>query len=1432
MISISFREQFFAIAASQGPDKGTASAVDQARAIIDRPIETSEEVMEALRAIHRCFNPDIRRANRQFTIQIDNLVRDERSRLRCAARTTSDLFQSEVETTVVERKRKATLSFHARRKSEADKKRDRIVDELCMRPHSHVDVALWDTDDFDAEQCLENYKKQLLALGAEKSEIVEIISRVRPALTRRLAIEREQARHIREELEKHDPNAHIFVTNQMWNSDSMTILEIVAHMKQWRHSHAWVDSLMECFSPKDSLGLLVLYEESKKDIERLSEEKKRDLFIFLDSILSWTSESIILKGSVHDIFLSLEQQLEKSQDEESRAIVSKIKEEIGKILQIDAIKRKYGSEDFSNKVPLSFLKHVMSIGNTEKRERIEEKLREKRTCDVIFSLVDCVGPRQLLSQLDNAMDLYVHFGLIGSSSNSVKKSLLKCAFFCGSCGYWFPLFKNLSSERLNQLFGFACILRWKGRALVGGLDRQLIKAVNEVLLFMNNGGTHHSWTMISRNDLLMSCAKFPRVVKNLASMTMGQADLERISAWASLLPHVEGMSDLFFDEKRMDFFKKIPCRNYSDKNAARLLAEALLQVCDGGFPERGSVSPGYVHEVTPYLSEEERARLCCGLSEDGIRENALMCGVLDFRELVALSRFEEMAGDLSLHIFSLETLIDYINSKSVEEVRLWLEGEVEVDGERYRRGLSFNTKSIKTFEQLMPFLSFATQLYLERVGPALYYAAERQNRFEEIVQTTGLWSVPIEPLIRFFSSKPFPEISSWLDMTVSSSFLGEVRRVETLSQGQKEIILRRFRRYDSALPLVHWMKQLDVTEQDARYICANIEQPLSAEEQKWHDGLQAKIDSTDPLSLLLAVAEEKGVDPLDPRLILDLLTTGKETSMCGDRIFITWGNAEESSLCAAQDSTPLLARFDGKPCTVYQKGLFTDISFPVAFATLRRKLRQSETLRRLVARSSHCEPPQCPEEYFEIERIIQHLKERYPQLDRNWRPETIPSMVVDEEQAAMQSVLVGEHERQAVEGRMEVDRGSEISSSFQRVVLKLSEKERYIRARTFLPLLRETYKALTRSDVVGSGYDTNTSSHRYPFTFLSLLLLARSARIKEFEGGVDITLGSNVHFHLKELDPSRYEERIEDNPGFTEDQFRTFCTGYALHTLSPITPSKEVSPKKFCSFVSAIQKLDLLTFYDVCAACRELIHVEDEMCEMGTGDYFSRFVQSLPSEVNLGEDAWQVMCGIADKYLGSVEKSLPQLVAGRAYLFNPRGVGDFCEEEDVPRFILSEGNFASLVSRFFDPCDTQLHDGNCAVNAFLMGINGREAYEGPDYWGRLQNDVRGFRNNVVTYAREHRAELVAEFGAEDVTSLIDNYANSRFEWTGTLAWKCAAGLYGRPIHIYSRMNGGRFSLNEKAEPAPAAVLLPDGEPQGPPINLMQWSVHYCTLFPR
>ena len=183
--------------------------------------------------------------------------------------------------------------------------------------------------------------------------------------------------------------------------------------------------------------------------------------------------------------------------------------------------------------------------------------------------------------------------------------------------------------------------------------------------------------------------------------------------------------------------------------------------------------------------------------------------------------------------------------------------------------------------------------------------------------------------------------------------------------------------------------------------------------------------------------------------------------------------------------------------------------------------------------------------------------------------------------------------------------------------------------------------------------------------------------------------------------------------------------------------------------------------------------------------------------------------------------------------YNPSGLDAYKDLRHASGFVPPAGNLASALGLTFTFVDPVLHDGNCAVNSFLMGVNGVDAYAGKDGLEKLRADIREFRTKIVSYAEAHRDELAQKYSPDEVSQLIRLYNDAtQRDWTENIEWECAASVYKCIISLYST-EGKSFAIDENRAVAPSVVFTPRDPPEKPPVKLMWYGrVHYCLLKPR
>jgi hypothetical protein len=725
-----------------------------------------------------------------------------------------------------------------------------------------------------------------------------------------------------------------------------------------------------------------------------------------------------------------------------------------------------------------------------------------------------------------------------------------------------------------------------------------------------------------------------------------------------------------------------------------------------------------------------------------------------------------------------------------------------------------------------PYLKPGQYIHLCRAFPDLkrqkgyFYAAEKACVFGCEAGQIPLCDVPIEPLVRFCGSKPFPLIKQWFLEKVQTAD-GEKTRVQTLSEEQKRAILSRYTRYGSSLPLPHWIDLLGVTEERAIQLCTLAPEPtlesLGFERGKvaFQEALKRYGDVSDPLALLLSAKDSFASPPQASSLeitrecLVYLLLYADESSLCGERTILTWGNAPESSLWAAHDGAPVIVRVEGGPQPMAQRSFGNQGGFSWAPVSLRRKI-----LLRIAANRSYYisllrslrKPIQydtmVDEIVYEIDRIARHMHHWYPQLNGI--------------HASYPSFSPPRLDLMTAEGWLQEYHCSLVESS----------------ASTFQQLLNGSYALLStmvpRSWYIQNvEYNRENGAHRHAFLFMSLLLLARSAHLEISENEIVVTFSKGVSFRLLHV---RREEHLEDNPGFTEEQFSKILSEGASHTLSPLTQNRYVTPLLVRQFIENIKAFNEEDFYALCLSCCSLLQSSDNEYP-DPAESLQRLKASTPLGQRLLPQTSTVLIALTNSYFTAVDKFSQPLIPGAKIRFDRKGLDEYSDSQHIPQFLWPMGNFASAICRFFIPIDPQLHDGNCGINSFLIGMYGQERY-GQDL-NQLIPDIGDFRSSIVRYAREYSGPLAERYSQKEISDLIATFEPVHHgAWADTVVWECAAKMHRREIRVYSLV-AGTFTINGEGEVAPSAVFHPEGVSSDPPINLMHFgSVHYCLLEPR
>jgi hypothetical protein len=270
-----------------------------------------------------------------------------------------------------------------------------------------------------------------------------------------------------------------------------------------------------------------------------------------------------------------------------------------------------------------------------------------------------------------------------------------------------------------------------------------------------------------------------------------------------------------------------------------------------------------------------------------------------------------------------------------------------------------------------------------------FYCSEADGRLEQDIANVSLSTVPIEPLIRYLGPKPVFFIKDWLAQQIETSE-GVKTRLETISPEQTKAILTRSTTYEGDMPLPELRELFHVSEQEASTWCVREECNPPLDDQDNTESAQCPEENMDPndsLSLVLPIEQKSITSALD--YIAGLLIEAKETTLCGQRLFLAYGSAEADPFaCVSQDDPPLQCQYQGKPFTPNPRGLFNDIGFDVPEVAIRRKLLDlkktySKWLSFFNNQSLEGLSIKQREMVFELLRIVENLYTRFPQLRRS-----------------------------------------------------------------------------------------------------------------------------------------------------------------------------------------------------------------------------------------------------------------------------------------------------------------------------------------------------------------------------------------------------------------------------------------------------------------
>ena len=763
------------------------------------------------------------------------------------------------------------------------------------------------------------------------------------------------------------------------------------------------------------------------------------------------------------------------------------------------------------------------------------------------------------------------------------------------------------------------------------------------------------------------------------------------------------------------------------------------------------------------------------------------------------------------------------------------------------------------------------------------------NTLGKALSQTPLSCVPTEILLRFLAERPTAEVIGWLQ---EETDVPSQKRSQTLSEQQAFAILNRFRRFEGDAPLLQWAKALCFDAQRAQSVCAYHELPFDESAADLHKRADQLADMNDPLSVIETYMGEN--DSIGT-LILKLLVNAKEISVCGGRRRLVWGDsARPSSLCVAEDGAPLRLRDgEGKLHTYYQMGMLNSPTNSVPSCTLHRNLLRLRSddyagyhtlFLMLDGKVKEDAPAHVVELYCEIGRIKKQLVATYPRL----RDDTCDDMTSSSGESSSDSSFSSssnsdeEAEAQLVpalsppqahaapfeEPPASGERGSDSSSSDEEddaerrpssvtpttsmhphlsptepiqitserpLNVRIAESYDYTHAKSLFSLLKVAYRDLSRE---ATWYRDTETSHRYAIFFQSLLCLVRSARMQE--KGPDktkISLNHVISFRIETVSAARWTEpESQDQQEMESDQLREFAGSFLPYPVTSITnPSLSACFVK--ELICEVQSLSESSFAELLHSCQDI--TEGPYEEYPDYSYYPALLhQNRPDIVSSSlVTFFENMTHEFGSILAADLKF--ELKANTSYPVTG-SCGAFGSEKSVPRWLRSQGSFASAICATFTPIEPEDHSGNCGVNSFLLGLKGIDTYEGCGGEPQLQSEIRVFRKAIQQYAIDHREELLqASYLEEKIdeiithfTTEIDGYGSPRV-WANDIVWWCAAQLYGRPISIYTAFGMREFRTDEQGVVAPCADFKPEGEQRGSTIHLMFWDgAHYCLLKQR
>jgi hypothetical protein len=237
----------------------------------------------------------------------------------------------------------------------------------------------------------------------------------------------------------------------------------------------------------------------------------------------------------------------------------------------------------------------------------------------------------------------------------------------------------------------------------------------------------------------------------------------------------------------------------------------------------------------------------------------------------------------------------------------------------------------------------------------------------------------------------------------------------------------------------------------------------------------------------------------------------------------------------------------------------------------------------------------------------------------------------------------------------------------------------------------------------------------------------------------------------------------------------------------------------------------------------EMPHVDlKELCPLAISDCTLAEIDAL----NL------YFSSLLEKLVSNIETTKENLMPSSRYHFSQ--TARFANlSHEVPLFLASQGNYAHILCQKYEPVEPQLHDGNCGVNAILIGLkllsNGRFEFQ------YLMNHVGKLRQKIVKHAQQKRSFFTAQFGEDAVESCIKEFdITTHVEYLNEVSLAVAADLGGVVIEVYDRYKNYLIETTSDGFVEPAAIFRPENYVEKSSIiRLFRYeATHYCALLKR